>query len=708
MAVSIIERPYGVILGACVSATIDEDYSGYATVNKTSHGLSDGQYVYIQSNVEDYNGFWPVEVIDGHLFFILQYPDGPRVAFKVNATITYCPEESTHTWSCVHLPISYKLSSNRWPINSVDTARTVSSFSDDNGYTNLNLSGALKSTVFDLDYVKISGAADDDLNGVFQIKDAVSTSDVTIDLVYDSGYSFAGATVQFYYNNYHINVRVYGGLTASHPYVAFKPYELLGTFKFIPDSSGQVKFSVSEFLKSQITTRNGLTLATLPNNIDFYTQFYISTAEAFDESDGTTITVDTSAYTSDQSNFEGYAANAKLPFKNQHSGFLTDYTTGYGNEAQWLTLFDSPVFVEGKYFDIGLINNIYDTIRLLVTHKLNGSTLGTETTVFTDIGKGLLRLPIAYTPTGDQMCIKAFIDEDAAAISLPALATWSTRSTSGTLEDWLTGVTPDVTLAGGISDPESSEILYTSYAFVPGRLYVITVNYTLSAGGTLSNFNLYIMNDAYEVQFSDQNSLQGNGSYSIDVSFTATQLCTKVGVSGTVAAQQGITIEITSATSTEEIPLTYITEELCIDVEDECSNQSIYLTWLNYLGNFEYWDFTAQKEYQIDVTSVEGSTENIFPSWPNSYGSFADTIDKDVLRTSRNQIVVRSQYVTLAQLNAIKYIRTSPLVQIVTSQQDRRTVRVDQDSFKVYDEGEKMFTISFTISYTDEIPSQSV
>jgi hypothetical protein len=60
------------------------------------------------------------------------------------------------------------------------------------------------------------------------------------------------------------------------------------------------------------------------------------------------------------------------------------------------------------------------------------------------------------------------------------------------------------------------------------------------------------------------------------------------------------------------------------------------------------------------------------------------------------------------QVQALSYIRTSPLVQIIESRINRRTVLVDTDSFKKYDEGEKLFTMEFSISYTDPIPSQTV
>lgn len=138
------------------------------------------------------------------------------------------------------------------------------------------------------------------------------------------------------------------------------------------------------------------------------------------------------------------------------------------------------------------------------------------------------------------------------------------------------------------------------------------------------------------------------------------------------------------------------------------STEPIYITWLNYLGGFEYFFFTSEKAYQVDIEDSGTSRNNVLPNWPNSYGKTADTLTKQTFRTSRNKIVVRSQHLTENQRDALKYIKTSPVVQIVEGRTDRRTVIVDTDSFQIYDEGDKLFTISFTISYTDEIPSQRV
>lgn len=130
------------------------------------------------------------------------------------------------------------------------------------------------------------------------------------------------------------------------------------------------------------------------------------------------------------------------------------------------------------------------------------------------------------------------------------------------------------------------------------------------------------------------------------------------------------------------------------------------MTFLNYLGGFEYFFFTARKEYQVVIEEAGETVENLLPNWPYSWGTNADTVRKQTYRTSANYVVVRSQFLSLSQLEALKYIRTSPLVQIIYSRINRRTVIVDTDSFKVYDEKDKTFTIEFKIRFTDNIASQ--
>jgi hypothetical protein len=130
------------------------------------------------------------------------------------------------------------------------------------------------------------------------------------------------------------------------------------------------------------------------------------------------------------------------------------------------------------------------------------------------------------------------------------------------------------------------------------------------------------------------------------------------------------------------------------------------ITFLNHLGGFEYFLFTAKKEYQVIIEEAGETKQNVLPGWPNTWGETADTIRKQTFRTSSNSVIVRSQFLSLNQLEALTEIRTSPLVQIMYSRTNRRTVLVDTDSFTKYDEKDKVFSVEFKITFTDNIASQ--
>jgi len=137
-------------------------------------------------------------------------------------------------------------------------------------------------------------------------------------------------------------------------------------------------------------------------------------------------------------------------------------------------------------------------------------------------------------------------------------------------------------------------------------------------------------------------------------------------------------------------------------------NSVLYISFLNNLGGFEYFPFYKKKEFQVEVEGSGQTRNNILPNWPNSYGKNADTLNRQTFRVTRNKVILISQHLSLSQLNSLAYIKSSSLVQIINSRKDRRTVIVDKDSFKKYSELDKLYTLQFSISYTDEIPSQTV
>lgn len=134
-----------------------------------------------------------------------------------------------------------------------------------------------------------------------------------------------------------------------------------------------------------------------------------------------------------------------------------------------------------------------------------------------------------------------------------------------------------------------------------------------------------------------------------------------------------------------------------------------YISWLNNLGGFEYWPFVGFKDNNLDVVETGETTKNIFPGWPKSYGANADTIRKQTFRKTRKSKVIRSQVLTKDQATDLgEEIKSSPLVQIIVDRRDRRTVLVDDGSFTVTKDRDKIHNLSFTISYTDDYPNQTV
>lgn len=133
----------------------------------------------------------------------------------------------------------------------------------------------------------------------------------------------------------------------------------------------------------------------------------------------------------------------------------------------------------------------------------------------------------------------------------------------------------------------------------------------------------------------------------------------------------------------------------------------VYLSWLNYLGGFDYWLFVTYVDHQINVTETGETKKNIFAGWPKSYGPNADTVTKQTFRRTKKQKVIRTQTYTRAQAQEIgEQLKSSPLVQLIGTRRDRRTVIVDSDSIVVVKGSNKIHNLSFTITYTDDYPTQ--
>lgn len=705
MALTITQRPQGHKIGTtpATANTTSAYASGDAYFVDASHGLVDGDYIYAVSDVEEYNGFWYVDQVNTDGFKLKAAEESTDyLQFIASGSVTYYVSDLTHGWSCVHLPIVYKLQSDTFP-NTVDALRTVSSFSDDNGYTNLNLSGAVKGTVFELDYIKITGAADEALNGVWQITDVTSSSDITINLIYDSGYSFAGATVQYYYNNYHARVKVFAGLDEDHQWEHLKPFTEIAEIKIIPDENGEVVVSVHEVLKSQMKTRNNLLLATLPLNLDFFTQFYISYAESYDVSDGLELSTYVTPYVSNESTAPEWENETLDPLN-------LWVETGSGND--WTNTTTPTVS----------LNNDEDSENLTTAFDFVPGTLYKFLYNFelvSSIGNG------EYT-----------VDMDIRVMNNAENTTYFVHSVTS-INPTAAGITAEFTVLNSNADKivirvrQDQTGVNVTNVFRINSIYLQSkssegegglgfIGFAANAklpfknpySGYLSN---YIQNDwltlfeepvIFDDHFFDLSAIiNDSGTLTVEINGDTAQTYpnSSPGIYRIPVTPTGE--DMTVQLFVDGIPAT---EVITLRAFNDCEHHGIYLSWLNNLGGFDYWYFTAKKDYLVDIQDAGEMRNNIFPTWPQSYATQADTIRRQTYRVSNKSMVVRSQHLTRAQLDAISYIKSSVLVQIVNSRQDRRTVIVDTDSFTQYRDRDDTYSISFTIQFTDDIPSQTI
>jgi len=584
VGLTILRQPLGHKLSdSDIDAVIIDDGQGNALVyTGFAHALNDGDYIYIQSNFDAYNGYKYVDSISYDSFRIKNSVNSDNIAFVQDADITYRVSVLNHGWLCVHLPIVYEIESDLYPVNGdPDYApNTVISQSDENGYTRLELSAALEDPTV---LAKIEFVGTGELAGVYKILTVYQPWSIVIDLAYSASNSFTGYVIVKYYDNYCVNVRVYAGLSATHRWESLKPIELAATLQYVPDADNKVKFDISEILRSYIETRNNLTLDTLPNNLDFMVSFYIQYFESYDVSDGEEVTTEEGDVTTDD--FTGYAVNAKLPFKSESISHLSDYVNEDVFLARWLTLQDRPIAIVDRFFDLSFINQFAQVdLNVIIDKYLTGLLVSQETLVIENPGYGVIRVPITPITGTDEYCVEVHTDGIPAsggvtsAITLPALSLGV--NIAGPDTDWTTGANPSVTLSGSVGT-HSSDKWANDYAFVEDYDYEFTIN--LDHDATI-NMIFYILDSGNNVLYSDTAQAIGAGPDNFVFDFTAIPGMVKYSVVvyhiniGPTSAKNNDINTITATQTTPvipEVPSQQITERICIDILEECESTFI-------------------------------------------------------------------------------------------------------------------------------------
>lgn len=556
--ITVISRPQGHKLAETVLAGVISDGGGDARITTSfTHGLTTGDWVYIQSSIADYNGYKQVFVINTTIFEFADTVDNDPQEFIQAVDVTYQVSVLEHGFIAAHNPIVYELESDLSPENTAGEAyapATVDSHSNDNGYTKLTLSGNLEDATA-LAWIMINGVS-------YQIMTALSDSVVIINHAYDAADTFPGPVVK-YYNNYCINVNVWCGYEADHPWVSVKPFEIAATLQFSPGQDNRVKFSISEIVRSYLKTRNKLDLNTLPNNTDFSVQFYIEYFESYDESDGSEITTHTEPETSDATEFTGMAINSQMPFKSKDLSFMSEYLNEGSDLAPWLTLQESMTWLTDRFMDLSFLNTLDYDIEI----QSNGIPI----LIIPNPGPGVIRVPLEFDTAGEK-CIQAMVPEIPPSEGFIMLLLAFDNVCPGG-EAWTTGASPSVLLSG----IQSSSNLADFMAAVPGATYNFSYSITVGGSGSpVTTVSFRFIDDDCNIVGTDSNFHSGTGAHSGSVSITPTGIATKIAIRVTnTVGSRTITLNGITYDGTDGTPAVAITEIICINVLAECTQSVI-------------------------------------------------------------------------------------------------------------------------------------
>lgn len=573
--VTVTSRPQGhKIIDQAITAHIT-DSSGDALVTFTSHGLTDGDFIYIESDIDEYNGFWEVDAINANTFKLVL--DDGFVEYYQDQEITYYQTQS-HDWSSIFLPIMYKATNNRWPTNSVDSVQLIVIGADDNGFTEITTAGPIKSDIRALEFIKISGASTATANGVWQVVEVSVSNVYTINLPYELAGSLTGASAQYYYNNYQVRVKVYAGLPPLHPWEGKKPMEEVAELSLTPDENNNVIFSVSDYIKLKVAIKNNLTLFSLPLNLDALTGFYIATGESYDASDNYALYTVESEFTDDT--FEGYAVAGKLPFKNVYAGDYSEYVYTSGSPAKWLTNRERLLAVEGYYFDISFIKNLTGNFYIQLKKYLSADYFITELVQIDDQGVGVYRIPI--TPDASYRRICATVYHDAVPGFVPAVMTpfldWENSGTADPPElVWEIVDTYIQVDTDGLGLGPNTNFWHTDYEFEEGQTY--TFGYSVQGNGC-EQFNIDIVDSVGNVlenevvSPSDTSVVSGTFTFVAPAGAAAINLwlyspCSCGAEDPEFCLKKWLSFtNLTTGSGGEDAYV--LTEEICIDILETC------------------------------------------------------------------------------------------------------------------------------------------
>lgn len=312
-------------------------------------------------------------------------------------------------WNAAALPIQYGITNTKWPTNSEDSTVAITSVSDNSGNAQLNHGSS--TGIIAKEWVLVAGTTN--YNGAHQVL-SVSGNNLIIDFPF--GASETG-TSQVYYQNYTTLVQVYAGIDPAHTHAATKPIELIGTIEQKPDTDNITFADVRDYVKEKLNTTYDKSQASWPNDLNGWTDFYVSFAERYDIVIDGVVSDHTSEFRDDEADGGiNYlkATHSALQFGNALGGNMFDYVikaSPYFDTALFMTDFDRPKIIGDMNFDISIIiEGTFPLIKNITTYDINNNILDNFQEVIVNDGYGIYRISIDTELSESVDYIEIFIE----------------------------------------------------------------------------------------------------------------------------------------------------------------------------------------------------------------------------------------------------------------------------------------------------------
>ena len=128
-------------------------------------------------------------------------------------------------------------------------------------------------------------------------------------------------------------------------------------------------------------------------------------------------------------------------------------------------------------------------------------------------------------------------------------------------------------------------------------------------------------------------------------------------------------------------------------------NNLIQLRWLNTLGGWDQFTFTARHTYGYDISNVQDFNVDIFDNWDTDYIA-GEVETKTLSLDAAETITLRTGGLTKEQVQGLAPIKYAIAVQTVQGDEvnANQTVKIDRGSFEYRTDREKNIELTFRIT----------